>query len=417
MLLIKENTMTINWLEFDNKMVINGIKLMELINSYGYEALVVGGAVRDIIMGDKNIHDIDIATNMPIDEIKNKFITYDIGGEKHGTVIVIFKNFSFELTQFRVENGYSDNRHPDEVKYVNSFEEDSKRRDFTINSMGINSAGLVIDYNGGIEDIKNGIIRCVGNANERFTEDALRIIRALRFAARFNFTIDPITFEAIKTNAQNLKNIAVERICAEMIKTSEYDGAFDKLILLMESSGIFNVIFNKELTKNESALCHKILCKAQEKDKSSIFQFIIFFNTFFDNTKDILNIMTSLKMSNEYIKPTIWCSVNLFKYVTIKNYSHYEVFKFISNPYFDYLDKWAHISFITENNTEYDEFILLHEKLIKAAERSPEISQLLLEKGYFGKEFGIKLNEVNTWLFDQYFIDEIPSIDEIEKMM
>ena len=409
--------MTINWLEFDNKMVINGIKLMELINSYGYEALVVGGAVRDIIMGDKNIHDIDIATNMPIDEIKNKFITYDIGGEKHGTVIVIFKNFSFELTQFRVENGYSDNRHPDEVKYVNSFEEDSKRRDFTINSMAINSAGLVIDYNGGIEDIKNGIIRCVGNANERFTEDALRIIRALRFAARFNFTIDPITFEAIKTNAQNLKNIAVERICAEMIKTSEYDSAFDKLILLMESSGIFTVIFNKELTKNGSTLCHKILCKAQEKDKSSIFQFIIFFNTFFDNTKDILNIMTSLKMSNEYIKPTIWCSVNLFKYVTIKNYSHYEVFKFISNPYFDYLDKWAHISFITENNTEYDEFILLHEKLIKAAERSPEISQLLLEKGYFGKEFGIKLNEVNTWLFDQYFIDEIPSIDEIEKMM
>ena len=409
--------MTINWLEFDNKMVINGIKLMELINSYGYEALVVGGAVRDIIMGDKNIHDIDIATNMPIDEIKNKFITYDIGGEKHGTVIVIFKNFSFELTQFRIENGYSDNRHPDEVKYVNSFEEDSKRRDFTINSMAINSAGLVIDYNGGIEDIKNGIIRCVGNANERFTEDALRIIRALRFAARFNFTIDPITFEAIKTNAQNLKNIAVERICAEMIKTSEYDGAFDKLILSMESSGIFNVIFNKELTKIESALCHKILCKAQEKDKSSIFQFIIFFNTFFDNTKDILNIMTSLKMSNEYIKPTIWCSVNLFKYITIKNYSHYEVFKFISNPYFDYLDKWAHISFITENNTEYDEFILLHEKLIKAAERSPEISQLLLEKGYFGKEFGIKLNEVNTWLFDQYFIDEIPSIDEIEKMM
>jgi tRNA nucleotidyltransferase/poly(A) polymerase len=402
--------MNINWKEFDSKMVISGIKLMQMVNAYGYEALVVGGAVRDIVMGDKNIHDIDIATNMPINEIKSKFQTYDIGGEKHGTVIVIFENESFELTQFRVETGYSDNRHPDEVKFIDSFEEDSKRRDFTINSMGINADGLVIDYNGGIEDIKNGIIRCVGNANARFEEDALRIMRALRFAARFNFSIDDSTLVAIKNNAHNLENIAVERICAEMIKTTN-DMSFNKLIFWIKSTGIFSIIFKKELSKDLEIYLDDLLEKV--KNKSSIFQFIVFFNTTFTFSEDlILKSMNHLKMANEYIKPTIWCANNITKYIKTKEYSHYEIFKFISNEYFEYLDNMMHI--LPEIILD-DEFILEHNKLIKAGERSSEISQLLLENRYFGKNFGIKLNEINTWLFDQYFIGKIPSIEEIKE--
>ena len=207
--------MKIDWKIFKSPMIKFGISLMKDINNYGYQSYIVGGAVRDIVMGDLDIHDIDIATNMPIDQIKKHFKTYDMGGEKHGTCIVHYNNFDYELTQFRTESTYSDNRHPDEVKYVNSFEEDTKRRDFTINSMGIDAEGNVIDYHKGIDDIKNKKLKAVGDPYERFGEDSLRIIRALRFASRFGLDIDENTFNAIVKMKKSLSNLAIERIIAE----------------------------------------------------------------------------------------------------------------------------------------------------------------------------------------------------------
>lgn len=195
-----------------------GLELLKEITSMDFSAYIVGGTVRDILMHEKP-HDVDIATNMPIDIIKKHYKTIEYGGgEKHGTVIVQYEGFDFELTQFRSESTYSDNRRPDDVKFVDTFEEDTLRRDFTINAMGLDHEGNIIDYHGGYEDIQNKIIRCVGNPEERFTEDSLRILRAARFAGKLKFEIDESTLEAMSKLSKTVMNVSSERITDEFMK-------------------------------------------------------------------------------------------------------------------------------------------------------------------------------------------------------
>jgi len=188
------------------------------------ESLLVGGAVRDILMNNVP-HDVDIATNADIDQIANHFHTADIGKSKDfGIVLVIFEGNEFEVAHFREEFGSEDNRHPDEVVQVNDFATDTARRDITINSIGINTTGEVIDHQGGIEDIKNGVIKAVGNPADRFQEDALRIIRVARFAARFDFDIDFATLIAMFRNRELTRTLSVERIRDELIKVASVSG-------------------------------------------------------------------------------------------------------------------------------------------------------------------------------------------------
>lgn len=195
-----------------------GLELLKEITSMDYSAYIVGGTVRDILMHEKP-HDVDIATNMPIDIIKKHYKTVEYGGgERHGTVIVQYEGFDFELTQFRSESTYSDNRRPDDVKFVDTFEEDTLRRDFTINAMGLDHKGNIIDYHNGYEDIKNKIIRCVGNPEERFSEDSLRILRAARFAGKLKFEIDESTLEAMVKLSKAVMNVSSERITDEFMK-------------------------------------------------------------------------------------------------------------------------------------------------------------------------------------------------------
>ena len=193
--------------------------IIDNLNKNNFEAFIVGGCVRDSIIG-LTPHDWDICTNAKPDEIKKcfeGFNTFD-SGIKHGTISIVLDGEVFEVTTYRIDGTYSDNRRPDSVTFTSDISKDLARRDFTINAMAYNEKSGLIDPYGGKNDLRDNIIRCVGNPEFRFNEDALRIIRALRFASVYDFVIENETSESIYKNADLLKNIAVERISVEFNK-------------------------------------------------------------------------------------------------------------------------------------------------------------------------------------------------------
>ena len=196
---------------------VKAFHVIEQIEQHGFEAYFVGGSVRDALLG-KESHDVDIATSAYPEEIKNIFKrTIDVGIE-HGTVLALVGDEQYEITTFRTESTYQDYRRPDSVTFVRSLEEDLKRRDFTINALALKRDGTVVDLFGGLNDLEAGILRAVGDAKERFHEDALRMMRGLRFASQLDFQIDPETLNAIATYHSLLGKISVERIAIEFEK-------------------------------------------------------------------------------------------------------------------------------------------------------------------------------------------------------
>lgn len=191
--------------------------VLQKIEKAGFEAYFVGGCVRDTILGD-SIHDIDIATSAYPSEIKEIFNRTVDTGIEHGTVMILDHGTGYETTTFRTESGYQDFRRPDKVTFVRSLSEDLKRRDFTINALALKENGEVIDLFSGLTDLKRHLIKAVGDPNERFHEDALRMMRAVRFASKLDFVIASETLAGIKQNAALLEKIAVERIRVEFEK-------------------------------------------------------------------------------------------------------------------------------------------------------------------------------------------------------
>lgn len=196
--------------------------IIETLEKNGYEAYIVGGCVRDSLLG-KVPSDYDVTTNAKPEEIKKLFDKTIDTGIKHGTVTVLFyennKPFTYEVTTFRVDGEYEDARHPKDVVFVNTLKEDLSRRDFTVNAMAYNDKVGLVDEFGGMNDLNNGLVKAVGNPIERFTEDALRLMRAIRFSAKLGFTIEKETMDAIPKLAKNLINVSKERIQIELIKT------------------------------------------------------------------------------------------------------------------------------------------------------------------------------------------------------
>ena len=191
--------------------------IINILEKNGHEAYAVGGCVRDCILG-KVPHDWDITTSALPEHVKSLFDrTFDTGIE-HGTVTVLLHGEGYEVTTYRVDGKYEDGRHPKEVTFTASLEEDLKRRDFTINAMAYNDRAGLVDLFGGTSDLKSGIIKAVGNPRERFTEDALRMLRALRFSAQLGFDIEEDTYQAICDLAPTLEKISAERIQVEMVK-------------------------------------------------------------------------------------------------------------------------------------------------------------------------------------------------------
>lgn len=193
------------------------VPILKELEAAGYEAYFVGGAVRDFFL-NRPVHDVDVATSATPEEVKMVFPhTVDVGIE-HGTVLILLNDQRFEVTTFRTESMYSDFRRPDDVQFVRSLQEDLKRRDFTMNAMAMTLDGQLIDPFNGQQDLNNQIIRTVGKASERFSEDALRMMRAARFVSQLSFELDSDTRRAIKEYAPLLSHIAVERKLNEMDK-------------------------------------------------------------------------------------------------------------------------------------------------------------------------------------------------------
>ena len=192
-------------------------KIIETLTAAGYEAYAVGGCVRDCVLG-RETNDWDITTSARPEAVKGLFGRTVDTGIKHGTVMVLLGGEGFEVTTYRIDGVYEDGRHPKQVTFTASLEEDLKRRDFTVNAMAYNERDGLVDVFGGMKDIEEGVIRCVGEPEERFTEDALRMLRAVRFSAQLGYRIDEKTKQAIRTLAPNLKMISAERIQAELVK-------------------------------------------------------------------------------------------------------------------------------------------------------------------------------------------------------
>ncbi len=212
-------------------------RLLRRMESAGFEAYAVGGCVRDSVLG-KLPNDWDICTSARPEQTAALFSHTVLTGAKYGTVTVIEDGEAYEITTFRSESGYKDHRHPEKIEFLSSLEGDLARRDFSINAMAANANGEVIDLFDGLHDLRHGFIRCVGEPNDRFTEDALRILRALRFAARLDFPIEPRTAAAIHALAPTLKNVANERVAKELKLLCDKGAAQ----ILREFADVFTVL-------------------------------------------------------------------------------------------------------------------------------------------------------------------------------
>ena len=213
--------------------------IIETLLAHGFEAYAVGGCVRDGLLG-READDWDITTSASPYEVKELFRRTIDTGIQHGTVTVMLDKDGFEVTTYRIDGEYEDGRHPKEVLFTKNLEEDLKRRDFTINAMAYNEQTGVVDIFGGIKDLEDKIIRCVGVAGDRFDEDALRIMRAFRFSAQLGFSIEENTCIAAAERAENLKKISAERIRVELTKLLL--SAHPDRLLWMQQNGITKIV-------------------------------------------------------------------------------------------------------------------------------------------------------------------------------
>ncbi len=268
------------------------VALARIFNKHSYSLYLVGGAVRDYILKKEN-SDYDLTTSATPDEVKAMFKRTIDTGIKHGTVTVIFSGEHYEITTFRTESDYSDSRHPDSVTFVRSLEEDLKRRDFTINALACDIlTGDIIDLHGGTDDLEKGIIRAIGIPEDRFNEDALRMFRACRFAAKLDFTIEENTLEAIKSLHSNIRKVSVERIKDEM----------DKLLLspypvrgleYLENTGLMEEII-PEITLTNSL--REAIRRAKENNLPLTSLYAILFSGM--SAQDTEKALINLKASN-----------------------------------------------------------------------------------------------------------------------
>lgn len=290
-------------------------KILSVLEYKGFKAYIVGGCVRDILM-KKAPHDYDIATSASPKQIKSLFNKTADTGIKHGTVTVIENGIPFEVTTFRTESGYSDLRRPDKVYFVKDIKEDLSRRDFTMNAIACSLNGEIADPFGGQNDIKNKIIKTVGNPNKRFSEDALRILRLFRFSSALNFLPEKNTLNAALELSNELKKISTERIVSELKKTVCSDfpensepllnikalsflgiencPRLNKLKLLKNNPELRMFAFLKESSQNAAQTAKNLKLSRKESDKINDLLYIEK-NLKSENKINIKEIMSKLK--------------------------------------------------------------------------------------------------------------------------
>lgn len=403
--------------------------LIDSIYENGYEAFMVGGCVRDSVL---NLipNDYDITTNAKPKEIINIFKDYKIidTGIKHGTVSIILNNNIYEITTYRIEGEYENNRRPKTVEFTSSIEEDLRRRDFTINAMAYNKQFGIIDKFNGLEDLQNRIIKTVGNPDERFKEDGLRMIRAIRFSSKLGFNIDENTLNGIYKNSYIIKNISTERINDEFTKILLSDNPQN--IILLYKTNIFKYLgihcnlnrdYYKELEKYINILSY---CDNNLLDKLIILDYLISneilkcidkcekYKYYCENIKKV-NIINNLRYSNKVIN---YCN-DIMEYMIkdIDKIDKIVIKRYLNNIGYEKLNKVFKLKLIYNvffNNKDNVEFFKRCIKQLDEIENSKECyeiksleidGKILKDLGYKGKEIGEKL----SFLLDQVIKDPL----------
>ncbi|WP_413372313.1 CCA tRNA nucleotidyltransferase [Paenibacillus taichungensis] len=250
----------VQWTQVDHEMARQSEQVLRTLNEKGYEAYWVGGCVRDELL-ERGVDDMDITTSASPEQVMELFADCIPTGLQHGTVTVRSGGFYFEVTTFRTESEYKDNRRPTAVQFVQDVKEDLQRRDFTMNALAMDRDGNIVDPFGGQSDIQDGRVRCVGSAGERFGEDALRMLRCVRFASVFDFKIAYNTWKGLVRQKDLLQHIAMERVRTEMVKMMAGPHPLRGLELLFRSQALEHVKapismerFNKALMSNMEQL-------------------------------------------------------------------------------------------------------------------------------------------------------------------
>ncbi|MEM4261199.1 MAG: CCA tRNA nucleotidyltransferase [Candidatus Woesearchaeota archaeon] len=358
------------------------VDLMKEINRLGYECLIVGGSVRDLILG-KVPNDIDLVTNIPPSEIEKHFETHDIGKNKaFGVSVVKYKGFIFELANYRADlYDKIGGKGADRVEIVSDFKSDVLRRDYSINGLGIDADGNIIDHVGGLKDIENKIISSIGDPNLRFKEDQVRTLRGVRFASRLGFTIDPKTAEAIKSNAPEIKNVAMERVLKELWKMAEQSGErFANAIIMLKDLNLLQYIIpelldmrkmkHSEINHPEgerdeegdpTVWGHTIEALKTYKGNDPVVNFAILLHdigktkthalsdsgkhTYHGHAKEsgkmIDEIGKRLRMNNKTIEAIKFVADNHMNYFDIPKMNNKTVAQLLRSPYFDILEQVA----------------------------------------------------------------------------
>ena len=392
--------------------------LIDTIYENGYEAFMVGGCVRDSIL-NLTPNDYDITTSATPQEIMNIFKDYKIidTGIKHGTVSIILNNNIYEITTYRIEGEYENNRRPKNVEFTSNIEEDLKRRDFTINAMAYNEQFGIVDKFNGLEDLQKRIIKTVGNPDERFEEDGLRMIRAIRFSSKLGFSIDENTLKSIYKNAYIIKNISIERINDEFTKTLVSDKPQNIILLyktkILENLGIhcnLNGYYYKELERDINILKS---CDNNLLDRLIMLEYLISnkilkcidqpekYKYYCENIKKV-NIINNLRYSNKVIN---YCN-DIMEYMIkdIEKIDNIVIKRYLNNIGYEKLNKVFKLKLIynvfldNKNKAEFFRQCIIKLNEIENSKECYKISDLdingkiLKDIGYKGKEIGEKLN-------------------------
>ena len=390
--------------------------IINKIYENNYEAYIVGGCVRDAILGLKP-HDYDITTSAPPDAIIDIFKGFRCieTGIQHGTVSIVIEKDIYEITTYRIEGEYKDHRRPESVDFTNKLEEDLKRRDFTINAMAYNEKEGLIDLFGGKEDIESRVIRTVGNTYDRFNEDGLRMIRAIRFSSKLDFQIEEDTLKAIYDNANIIEDISLERITDEFSKIILSDNP-ENIIYLFKTKILKYLDISNEENEHKLLKLYKRINILKKIDKNLVKRLVVLDYLMEDLQINTKSFCTTLIYSKKIIKnhDTI---LELLKNVKIERLDKFMIKKILNkidkNLFEEYLDI-SRVIYKDEKN-----FIKIID-ILKEIEENNECYNIknlkvngkdIMSLGYKNKEIG----EILTYLLEE--VIKNPKINQKELLM
>lgn len=383
--------------------------ILSKLNECGYEAYVVGGCVRDSIIGLVP-HDWDVCTSALPEQIVEVFSSYKIipTGLKHGTVTVVINDEQYEVTTYRIDGEYKDNRHPVEVTFTSSLKEDLKRRDFTVNAMAYNPSVGLIDFFGGKSDIRNKVIKCVGKPDDRFNEDALRILRVIRFSITLGYNIESKTLRSIYENKKLLKNISIERINTEITKALSHG-----------YSVVMGKILQVVVPELTDRMIHDAMMMVGIFDTSLNVRIALVFNFDEDKQKEILQ---RLRFDNKTIKNV--CGIRKMTY-DIRNCNKNEFLpQIIMKRVLNYNDSIANDVIYALRCTSYLDCITtyyviadsMNECLPRCRKECYKISHLKVKGedmkslGYSGKEIGEVLKFLLSAVIEEHISNKLEDL-------